>query len=366
MIESQEQNFYSRIDRRIDRFLKERWLNKMGKNSDQKILLAHGSGGKLSHQLIEDVFLPHFKNPLLEPLDDGALLKIPVSEIVVTTDSYVVDPIFFPGGDIGKLAASGTINDLAVMGAIPRYLTLGLMLEEGLALSDLEKILQSIQTTCDTAGVEIVTGDTKVVPRGAMDKIFINTSGVGEIREGFRPVGPIKTGDKILINGTIGDHGTIIMASREGLNLTSPLISDCAPLNGLISTLFKFGEKIRMMRDPTRGGVATVLNEIISGLDFGILVHEDQFPIKEEVKSLCEILGLDPLYLANEGKVIVVVDGEVADEVLSIFQSHPLGSEACLIGEVVTDFPGKVVLQTNFGSRRIVDMLTGEQLPRIC
>lgn len=332
----------------------------------EKILLSHGSGGKLSHQLIQSFFLPKLENPYLESLDDGAIFSVKGDAWVMTTDSYVVDPIFFPGGDIGKLAVSGTINDLAVMGAVPGYLSLGMIIEEGFSFDDLEKILTSIQDTCRQAGVMVVTGDTKVVPRGFMDKIFINTSGIGRIPDNFRMSRKIQAGDKILINGTIGDHGTTIMGQREGLKMKSSLTSDCAPLNDLIRLLHPFGQAIRMMRDPTRGGVATTLNEIAEGTDYGLIMWEENLPTKAEVSGLCEILGLDPLYIANEGKVLIIAESSAAEKILSVLKSHPLGEDAQIIGEVVEAYPGKVVMETQFGSRRIIDMLTGEQLPRIC
>ncbi len=331
-----------------------------------RILLSHGSGGKRTHELIQEVFLPYFHNPLLEPLDDGAVFRASDNRWVMTTDSYVVDPIFFPGGNIGTLAISGTVNDLAVMGAKPRYLSVGMILEEGFPISDLKRILQSMRETADRAGVQIITGDTKVVPRGAMDKVFINTAGVGELTGEFGTGRQIQPGDRVLINGTIGDHGTTIMAHREGLELHSEIRSDCAPLNDLIATLSPLGQQVRIMRDPTRGGVATTLNEIVQGTGLGILLQEDALPIRPEVQGLCEILGLDPLYLANEGKVLVVVHPDAAEEALERFRAHPLGEHARLIGEVGEQYPNKVVMQTEFGSKRILDMLTGEQLPRIC
>ncbi|GAB4376374.1 MAG: hydrogenase expression/formation protein HypE [Calditrichia bacterium] len=333
---------------------------------EKRILLSHGSGGKLSHQLIEEFFLPLLKNEKLEPLDDSAVIELGSSSMVFSTDSYVVDPIFFPGGDIGKLAVCGTINDLAVMGAVPQHLSLSLILEEGFLFSDLQRIMQSVANTCKEAGVSVITGDTKVVPRGFMDKVFINTSGVGFFLANHHPNRRIENGDKILINGTIGDHGTTILASREGIQLQSAVQSDCAPLNGLIAPLLDLGDKIHLMRDPTRGGVATTLNELVKRTPWGAILYEENLPFKKEVLSLCEILGLDPLYLANEGKVIAVVHPEAADEVLRLWKAHPLGRDAAIVGEIVDQFSGKVVLETQFGSRRIIDMLTGEQLPRIC
>lgn len=331
-----------------------------------KILLSHGSGGKLSHELIKEMLLPEFENPLLAPLDDGAIFQSGDQKWVMSTDSYVVDPIFFPGGDIGELAVSGTVNDLAVMGATPLYLSLALIMEEGFPVADLTRILQSIRETARSAGVQIITGDTKVVPRGAVDKIFINTAGVGRWDPRFSDERKIRAGDRVIINGTIGDHGTTIMAHREGLEMQSDLQSDCAPLNRLIEAIAPFGEHIRIMRDPTRGGVATTLNEIAEGSECGILLDETALPIRDQVNGLCEILGLDPLYLANEGKVLIVADPAVTDDLLRTLKQYPLGEQACTIGEVTTEYPGKVVIETAFGSKRIIDMLTGEQLPRIC
>ncbi len=310
--------------------------------------------------------MPTFDNPLLSRLEDGALFRTTANRLVMTTDSYVVDPIFFPGGDIGKLAVSGTVNDLAVMGATPRYLSLGLLIEEGFLLEDFKRILTSIRETCQHAGVEIVTGDTKVVPRGSLDKIFINTSGVGEMPEGLELSGQLQPGDRIIINGTIGDHGTTVLAHREGLKMDTPLQSDCAPLNELIASVLPFAGEIRLMRDPTRGGVATTLNEFVEDADVGIDVYEDKLPFRREVKALCEILGIDPLFLANEGKVILVVSPGVSQQVLARLREHPLGRQAAVIGEVTEAHPGRVVLETSLGTRRILDMLTGEQLPRIC
>lgn len=333
---------------------------------NDRILLSHGSGGRLSHQLVKDMFLPVFQNPRLGPLDDGAIFKLNSPDMVLTTDSYVVNPIFFPGGDIGKLAVAGTVNDLSVMGAAPRYLSLSCIMEEGLPMADLEKILKSIRQTCEEAKVEIITGDTKVVPAGMADKIFINTTGIGELWADFKMTRKIQSGDKIILNGTIGDHGTAIMAKRDGLNLQSPLTSDCAPLNHLIAGLIPVAKSIRIMRDATRGGVATVLNELVENTDLGIFLEEASIPVRGEVRGVCEILGLDPLYIANEGKVVIAAEPEVAGEIVSLLKAHPLGKQACIIGEVTDQQPQKVVLKTQFGTRRIVDMLTGEQLPRIC
>ncbi len=333
---------------------------------DDTILLAHGSGGRLSHQLIQDLFLPILKNPMLETLDDGCIINLKADKLVMTTDSYVVDPIFFPGGDIGKLAVSGTVNDLAVMGALPLFISLSFIIEEGFPVSDLKKILRSIRNTCETAQVQVVTGDTKVVQRGSADKIFINTTGIGELSKNFRINREIQQGDKVVINGTIGDHGTTIMAERDGLKMEGNLQSDCAPLAELIQSVWSFGEKIRVMRDPTRGGVATVLNEIVENHSHGIIINQNDIPVRQEVKGLCEILGLDPLYIANEGKVIMVVAPDAVQDLVRTLKIHPLGENASIIGEVTAQHPSKVVLKSDFGGKRVIDMLTGEQLPRIC
>ncbi|GAB4335059.1 MAG: hydrogenase expression/formation protein HypE [Calditrichia bacterium] len=330
---------------------------------EKVILLNHGSGGRKSHQLIEEIIAPVLKNRYLAPLDDGAVLP-GAEKLVMTTDSYVVDPIFFPGGNIGKLAVCGTVNDLAVMGATPRFLSVGLILEEGLPIADLQKILQSMAETAEQAGVELVTGDTKVVPHGSADKIFINTAGIGVLEK--EPERRIQEGDRIIISGSIGDHGTTIMAARSGLALQAEIRSDCAPLNGLIAELAEFAEEIHIMRDPTRGGIATTLNEWAETHGLGIQLEERQLPVTPAVGSVCEMLGLDPLYLANEGKLLLAVSGKAAESILGKIRNHPLGKKARIIGEVVAEPPGRVFLQTAFGSRRVVDMLSGEPLPRIC
>lgn len=340
---------------------------KVSSVNGERILLEHGSGGKLSHELVRDLFLRHLDNPILAQLEDAASISNEPGRLAFTTDSYVVRPIFFPGGDIGRLAVCGTVNDLAVCGAQPRYLSVGFILEEGLELATLERIIRSMAETAREAGVTIVTGDTKVVERGAADQVFINTAGVGWVPE-ERSLGPanLRPGDAILINGTIGDHGMAVMMQREGLRFHSTLTSDCAPLNGLIDTLLQaIPTGVRCMRDPTRGGLATTLNEWAE-VGVGIEVDETAIPLREEVRAVCELLGIDPLYVANEGKVVVAVAPEVADQALEAMRRHPLGTSAAIIGHVTTDHPGRVVLRTAFGAKRILGMLSGAQLPRIC
>lgn len=333
----------------------------------KKILLAHGSGGRLSHELIKDLFLRSFDNKFLRKLGDSAIFEKEKIRWAFTTDSYVIRPLFFPGGDIGKLAVCGTINDLAVAGATPLFLSCALIIEEGLEVSTLEKVVYSIKETAEGAGVQIITGDTKVVEHGGADGLFINTSGVGIVRiqENLSPA-RIEVGDRILINGTIGDHSIATLSRREEFDFQTKLESDCAPLNDLIGTVLSDSQGIRMMRDPTRGGIASILNETASGQAFGIELWEEKIPIKEEVASICEMLGFDPLYLANEGKVVLVAKQEEAEKLLSILRSHPLGKESQIVGKVVPEPKGKVYLRTRIGTRRVVDMLTGEQLPRIC
>ncbi len=333
----------------------------------KKILLAHGSGGRLSHELIKDLFLRSFDNKFLRKLGDSAIFEKEKIRWAFTTDSYVIRPLFFPGGDIGKLAVCGTINDLAVAGATPLFLSCALIIEEGLEVSTLEKVVYSIKETAEGAGVQIITGDTKVVEHGGADGLFINTSGVGIVRiqENLSPA-RIEVGDRILINGTLGDHSIATLSRREEFDFQTKLESDCAPLNDLIGMVLSDSQGIRMMRDPTRGGIASILNETASGQAFGIELWEEKIPIKEEVASICEMLGFDPLYLANEGKVVLVAKQEEAEKLLSILRSHPLGKESQIVGKVVPEPKGKVYLRTRIGTRRVVDMLTGEQLPRIC
>jgi len=337
------------------------------------ILLAHGSGGQLGHELVEQVFVGHFSNPILSELNDSALLDPSLltphsSRLAFTTDSYVISPLFFPGGDIGKLAVCGTVNDLAVAGAEPRYLSAGFIIEEGLPWETLERVVASMAATASAAGVQIVTGDTKVVNHGAADRLFINTAGVGSVPAG-RELGPshLRPGDHLLISGTIGDHGMAVMMQREGLEFSSLLVSDCAPLNTLIADLLAAcPDGVRCMRDPTRGGMVATLNEWAGASKLGLVIEEAEIPLRQEVRGACEILGLDPLYVANEGKIVVGVAPEAADTALQALREHPLGRQAALIGHVTADHPSRVVLRTPLGARRILDMLVGEQLPRIC
>ena len=340
------------------------------------ILLAHGSGGRLSHDLVEKIFVRHFDNPTLLQLDDSAVVAFPASEsgltgsrLAFTTDSYVVSPLFFPGGDIGKLAVCGTINDLSMSGARPLWLSAGFILEEGLPVADLERIVASMAATAKRAGVQIVTGDTKVVGHGSADKLFVNTAGVGLIPPGVIIAGDrARPGDQILLNGSLGDHGMTIMTQREGLQFDSPLQSDCAPLNGLVSRLMAALPQgtLHCLRDPTRGGLATALNELAARSGVGIQIKESALPVREAVRGACELLGLDPLYVANEGKLVAIVAPEAAEAALAALRAHEDGREAVLIGEVKDAHPGRVVLHTLLGARRVMDMLTGEQLPRIC
>lgn len=334
-----------------------------------RVLLAHGSGGALSHELIRDLFLRYFDNPQLRAMADAAILDdLPPGRLALTTDSYVVQPLFFPGGDIGELAVCGTVNDLAVMGARPCYLTAGFILEEGLELETLERIVASMADTARAAGVQIVTGDTKVVDRGSADGVFINTAGVGVIPPGI-DLGPhrLQPDDAILVNGSLGDHGMAVMMQREGMAFSSNLQSDTAPLNGLIDELLTtLHTQVHWMRDATRGGLATVLNEWAQTAGMGIEVFEERMPVGEEVRAACEFLGLDPLYAANEGKVVVAVAQEAAEHALATLRQHPLGKNAALLGRVTTSHAGYVTLETLYGARRILQMLTGAQLPRIC
>ena len=332
-----------------------------------KILLDHGSGGKMSHRLVTDLMLPIFDNPMLKMLHDGAVLDMGGKRLAFSTDSYVVDPIFFPGGSIGDLAVNGTVNDVAMCGGVPLYLSVGLIIEEGFSMGDLEKILQDMNNAAEKAGVKVVTGDTKVVPKGAVDKIFVNTSGIGIISDDVDISGQnSRLGDIIILSGTVADHGMTVLTQREGLTFDSPLKSDTAPLNHMVSKMLTVRKAIHVLRDPTRGGVGTALNEIAGKSNVGIRIYEEKIPIKKETAGICELLGFDPLYVANEGKLIAVVDAGHAEKVLSAIKKDDYGKDACIIGEVVSDHPGKVVMQTRIGGTRIVDMLTGAQLPRIC
>lgn len=345
---------------------------KLGKVNLKKVSLAHGGGGKAMRDLIDDVFVTQFDNGYLSPLEDQA--RFPLDglakfgdQLAFTTDSYVVDPLFFPGGDIGKLAICGTVNDLAVGGATPLYLTCSVIIEEGVEMDLLRSIAASMAQEATHAGVKIVTGDTKVVNNGCCDKIFINTAGIGVIRSGYNlGAGNAAPGDVILVNGLLGDHGAAILAARGDMALDAPIESDCASLHGLIEMILDICPDIRFIRDATRGGLATVLNEVALASGVSIEIEEDKTPLRAEVKGFCEILGLDPLYLANEGKIVVVVPAKFADEVLAAMRVHKLGAGAAAIGKVGDGDAGRVTMRTVFGGRRIVDMLVGEQLPRIC
>jgi hydrogenase expression/formation protein HypE len=335
--------------------------------SIDKILLDHGSGGKASHSLIADLLVPEFKNPILAQLNDSAVFDIEGKRLAFSTDTYVVDPIFFPGGNIGHLAVNGTVNDLAMCGATPLYLSVGLIIEEGFSMADLKKILKAMREAARKADVLIVTGDTKVVPNGAADKIFINTSGVGLIPEGTNISGHnARPGDKIIISGTIADHGITVLTQREGMTFKSPIYSDTAPLNHMVREMIAASNQVHALRDPTRGGVGTSLNEIAAQSKVGIKIYEEALPTREEVSAICELLGFDPLYVANEGKLLAFVGPGNAEKILETIKGSEYGKDACIIGEVVADPHGKVFMKTRIAGTRIVNMLTGEQLPRIC
>jgi hydrogenase expression/formation protein HypE len=332
-----------------------------------KILLDHGSGGKISHRLIKDMMLPIFDNPILAELNDGAIFDLRGMRFALSTDSYTVDPIFFPGGNIGDLAINGTVNDIAMCGATPIYLSVGLIIEEGFPITDLGKILNEMGKAAQKAGVTVITGDTKVVPKGAVDKIFINTSGIGLIPEDINVASHhARLGDKIILSGTMADHGITIVTQREGLSFETPLSSDTAPLNHMVKEMLFASKDIHVLRDPTRGGVGTALNEIAEQSEVGIKIYEENIPLTSAVAAACELLGFDPLYLANEGKLLAFVTYEQSEVVLAAMRANPYGNAATIIGEVVDEYPGKVFMQTRIGGRRIVDMLAGEQLPRIC
>jgi hydrogenase expression/formation protein HypE len=332
------------------------------------VLLAHGGGGKLTQRLIEQLFVPFFDNPALRELHDGAVLDVGGRRIAFTTDSFVVKPLFFPGGDIGSLAVHGTVNDLAMCGARPLALSAALILEEGLPMEDLRRIVASMRAAAAGCGVPIVTGDTKVVDRGKGDGAFVNVTGVGEVRPGIT-ISPARArpGDAVLVSGEIAVHGIAIMSVREGLRFETELVSDTAPLHGLVAALLDAaGDAVHVLRDPTRGGVASTLNEIAAQAKAGIRLVERDVPVDEAVRGACEILGLDPLYVANEGKLLAIVAPEAADAALGALRSLPPGAKAAKIGEVVAAHPGRVTMKSRIGGERIVDLLTGEQLPRIC
>jgi hydrogenase expression/formation protein HypE len=333
-----------------------------------RILLGHGSGGTLSNELIRRIFLRGFDNKTLDALEDQATIPLPGgARLAFTTDSFVVRPLFFPGGDIGKLAVHGTVNDLAVGGARPMFLSAAFILEEGLPLADLKRIVASMKSACDEAGVTLVTGDTKVVDRGKGDQIFITTSGVGMVPQGRSlSIRNAQVGDKIIVSGTIGDHGIAIMSVREGIEFETVLESDSAPLGGLVETMLEACPDIRAMRDPTRGGLSSSLNELADASRVGVWLDESVIPVKREVKAACEMLGLDPLYVANEGKLMAVVPAAAAERILHAMQKHALGRNAAIVGEIVDDHAGMVVMRSIVGGERVVTMLAGEQLPRIC
>lgn len=339
----------------------------------KEIVLGHGSGGKLTSDLIDKVFLPAFKNPILDKLDDQAVLTINGTRLAFTTDSFVVTPIFFPGGDIGRIAVNGTVNDLAMSGARPLYLSAAFILEEGLRSEDLQRVVESMRSAAEEAGVQLVTGDTKVVNRGKGDQIFITTTGIGVIEDDLHiSADRAQPGDKIILSGYVGDHGMAIMSQRENLEFEGVIESDCASLNGLVASMVKTPSSngsldfLHCLRDPTRGGVATTLNEIAKRAEVGMLLREQSIPVRETVKGACEVMGLDALYVANEGKLIAVVAPEMADPLLRQMQQHPLGRDAAIIGEVITDHPGMVLMKTEVGGTRVLDVMFGEQLPRIC
>jgi hydrogenase expression/formation protein HypE len=336
-------------------------------NEYDKVLMAHGGGGKLSDQLIHKMFFSQLDNEYLRQAHDGASLRLPAGRIAFSTDSYIVQPIFFPGGNIGELAVNGTVNDLSCCGAKPLYLSLAFIIEEGFPMQDLWIIVQSIKQSADEAGVQIVTGDTKVVEKGKGDKIFINTSGIGVIPDNII-INPsnCQPGDIILINGNIADHGIAVLSSRQGIQFETNILSDTAPLNGLVEEILKVSSSVHVLRDPTRGGLASSLNEIAKASDTGIEIDEKSIPINEEVKGACEILGFDPLYIANEGKILVFVPEIDADKVLQAMQNHKYGRNSSIIGRVTEEHRKIVKLITSIGTSRIVDMISGEQLPRIC
>ncbi len=335
--------------------------------TEEKILLDHGSGGKVSHSMFFDLILPIFESPELLKQDDGATLEMGGAKLAFSTDSYVVDPIFFPGGNIGDLAINGTVNDIAMCGAVPQFISVGLILEEGFPVRDLKIILESMATAAKKAGVRIVTGDTKVVPKGKADKIFINTSGIGLILPGVNVSGAnAKPGDAVIISGTLADHGITVLSTREGLKFDSDIKTDSAPLNGMVQSILQSGCEVHVLRDPTRGGLGTTLNEIAVQSGVEIVIDEPSLPIRGPVKGTCELLGFDPLYIANEGKLVAFVPEADVGKVLEIMQKNEYGKDAAVIGTVSRKSSGKVFLKTFIGGTRLVDMLTGDQLPRIC
>jgi len=331
------------------------------------VLLGHGSGGKLSSELMRDIFLPAFSNPILGKLDDQAIVQVNGTRLAFSTDTFVVKPLFFRGGDIGSLAVHGTINDLAMGGAAPLFLSTAFIIEEGLPMDTLRRVTNSLARAAAAAGVQVVTGDTKVVEKGSGDQLFINTTGIGLVRDGLDlSAHRAQPGDAVILSGSIGDHGIAVLSEREGLEFECPIESDSAPLHTLVGAMLGVSTEIRCLRDPTRGGLSSTLNEIASQSRAGIVVEEKLIPIREEVRGACELLGLDPLYVANEGKLVAIVDAAVAGTMVAAMRRHPLGAEARVIGRVTEANPGLVTMRTAFGTTRIVDMLSGDQLPRIC
>lgn len=332
-----------------------------------QVMLGHGSGGKLSAELMRQIFLPAFSNETLARLDDQAVVNIGRSRIAFTTDSFVVKPLFFPGGDIGSLAVHGTVNDLAMGGAKPLFLSVAFIIEEGLSMDILRRVVESLGRAAEACGVQVVTGDTKVVDKGSGDGVFINTTGLGVVPDGlFLSASQARAGDAIILSGSIGDHGIAILAEREGIEFESPVVSDSAPLHNLVADMLRASPAIRCLRDPTRGGVSSALNEIATKAGVGMLLDEECIPVRDEVRGACEMLGLDPLYVANEGKLIAIVDSSDADRVVDAMRANPMGREARRIGTVTKSDPGWVTMRTTLGTTRIVDMLAGDQLPRIC
>ncbi|HEY6708998.1 MAG TPA: hydrogenase expression/formation protein HypE [Actinomycetota bacterium] len=363
--QSQRYQELSREEQVLQRIEKAR--SRKAKLKEERITLSHGSGGKATQTLIEAVFLEAFANPLLAPLEDGAVLEANGGRLAFTTDSYVVSPLFFPGGDIGDLAVNGTVNDLAVSGARPLWLSAGFILEEGFPVADLERIVASMAAAAERAGVQIVTGDTKVVQRGKADGCYVNTAGVGVIeRPGELGVATARPGDALIVSGPIGEHGITIMLARGELDIESEVTSDTAPLNGLVERLLDAAPGVRGLRDATRGGVATICNEVARAAGVAVVVDEEAVPVRPDVRGACELLGIDPLYVACEGRLVAVVDGDQVDAAMAALRSHPLGEGAAVIGRVRDDPPGLVLLKTSFGGTRIVDLLVGDPLPRIC
>ena len=361
----QEYQELSREEQVLQRIEKAR--ARKAKLKEERITLSHGSGGKATQTLIEAVFLEAFSNPLLAPLEDGAVLTAHGGRLAFTTDSYVVSPLFFPGGDIGDLAVNGTVNDLAVSGARPLWLSAGFILEEGFPVADLERIVGSMAAAAERAGVQVVTGDTKVVQRGKADGCYVNTAGVGVIERPIElGVANARPGDAVIVSGPIGEHGITIMLARGELDIESEVESDTAPLNGLVERLLDAAPGVRGLRDATRGGVATICNEVARAAGVAVVVDEDSVPVRPDVRGACELLGIDPLYVACEGRLVAIVDGDQVDAAMAALRSHPLGEGAAVIGRVRDDPPGLVLLKTSFGGTRIVDLLVGDPLPRIC